>query len=185
MRGFTEPGRAVHLPAVNRAAYFIFQSSQRRGRNSWVLPGAARADGEVQRSPPWCCSRQVSRAELAQLSPVCERKRRRKHVMYLVRNSIQRELTEIPPPFIPKPARGRRHVKREIQRCYLFPSEGNLSFLSNSSVEPQTLLFLPLLLLLPLLGPAAGAAPPPRQEVRDPQNWEQPTTPSRQELPSH
>lgn len=121
-------------------------------------PGCCCSPWEVQRSPPRCCSREVSRAELAQLSPVCERKRRRKHVMYLVRNSIQRELTEIPPPFIPKPARGRRHVKREIQRCYLFPSEGNLSFLSNSSVEPQTLLFLPL--LLPLLGPAAGGGRP-------------------------
>lgn len=71
-----------------------------------------------------------------------------------------------------------------MKQCYVFPLL--VSFLTDFPTEPQTLLFF-LHLLLPLLGPAAGAYTPPRQsergwETRKAGGSELPTPPT--ELPS-
>lgn len=97
--------------------FFMFKSSHRRGQNSSLLLRAAQAVAAASDNsspvPAWWCLRQGSRGGLVQLSPICKTKRKRKHVVCLDRNVVQCEPAEIPPPFIPKPARGRRDSREE------------------------------------------------------------------------
>lgn len=95
----------------------MFKSSQGREQNSPLLLRAAQAVAAASDNsspvPAWWCLRQGSRGGLVQLSPICKRKRKRKHVVCLDRNVVQREPAEIPPPFIPKPTRGSRDSREE------------------------------------------------------------------------
>lgn len=94
VQGFTELSRSVHLPSVYRAAYLSLNHPREEDRTAESLlllraaQAVAAASGRSSAAPAWWCLRQVLRGGLVQLSPICKRKRRRKHVVYLVRNII-------------------------------------------------------------------------------------------------